>query len=185
MKTSQFVKISGAPILDFTNTFVQHASHIEDRLSSLQSAEFFFRDVFDRKVSLSLSEYRFILARRKELRKLFDGFIKSKHRMNATPFWPFNGLMKGTFVFSLDPVGANAAKMNRIDFQLQNSVESTLLKYTLDFLQNFDPDKLKKCHNENCSHFFYDTSKASVRVWCSMKSCGNLAKVRKFRRTLK
>lgn len=41
--------------------------------------------------------------------------------------------------------------------------------------------QLKQCKGEDCGWLFIDTSKNRKRVWCDMKDCGNLAKVRRFR----
>ncbi len=41
--------------------------------------------------------------------------------------------------------------------------------------------KVKECAGEDCGWLFLDTSKNGSRQWCSMKDCGNLVKVRKFR----
>ncbi len=41
--------------------------------------------------------------------------------------------------------------------------------------------RVKECCGDNCGWLFLDTSKNGSRQWCSMKDCGNLAKVRKFR----
>lgn len=41
--------------------------------------------------------------------------------------------------------------------------------------------RVKECSGDDCGWLFLDTSKNGSRQWCSMKDCGNLAKVRKFR----
>jgi predicted RNA-binding Zn ribbon-like protein len=38
-------------------------------------------------------------------------------------------------------------------------------------------EAVRKCANDECSLFFYDTSRTGRRRWCSMASCGNRAKV--------
>ncbi|MGP6158771.1 MAG: CGNR zinc finger domain-containing protein [Vulcanimicrobiaceae bacterium] len=38
-------------------------------------------------------------------------------------------------------------------------------------------EAVRKCANEGCSLFFYDTSRTGRRRWCSMAACGNRAKV--------
>ncbi len=46
-----------------------------------------------------------------------------------------------------------------------------------------DAERLKRVHEcpaEDCGWFFLDTSKNGSRRWCSMKTCGNVAKVRRF-----
>lgn len=42
-------------------------------------------------------------------------------------------------------------------------------------------DRLHACGGDNCEWLFLDTSKNGRRRWCSMATCGNEAKVRKFR----
>lgn len=41
------------------------------------------------------------------------------------------------------------------------------------------PDRVRSCEHEDCTLWFYDTSKAGRRRWCSMERCGNRAKVRR------
>ena len=42
-------------------------------------------------------------------------------------------------------------------------------------------DRLKVCPAGDCGWLFIDTSKNRSRTWCSMKTCGNTAKVKRFR----
>jgi predicted RNA-binding Zn ribbon-like protein len=47
-----------------------------------------------------------------------------------------------------------------------------------------DPDqrrRLRICASETCSARFYDRSPAAGRRWCSMQTCGNVAKARRHR----
>lgn len=44
------------------------------------------------------------------------------------------------------------------------------------FLAEDDPKRLKKCANDACPLYFYDTSKNGRRRWCRMDLCGNRAK---------
>jgi predicted RNA-binding Zn ribbon-like protein len=41
--------------------------------------------------------------------------------------------------------------------------------------------RLKACHEHDCRWVFYDRSKNQTGSWCSMRSCGNRAKARRFR----
>lgn len=50
-----------------------------------------------------------------------------------------------------------------------------------ELLELGELDRLKKCPGENCGWLFMDVSKNRSRQWCSMKTCGNLAKVKRFR----
>ena len=40
----------------------------------------------------------------------------------------------------------------------------------------------RECQGEDCGWLFLDTSRNRTRRWCDMSDCGNLAKVRRFRR---
>lgn len=50
-----------------------------------------------------------------------------------------------------------------------------------DLLENCCIDRLKECPGEHCGWIFIDASKNRSRTWCSMKTCGNAAKVKRFR----
>jgi len=41
--------------------------------------------------------------------------------------------------------------------------------------------RLKACRNPSCRAIFYDRSRNGSGRWCSMRACGNRAKVRRFR----
>jgi len=49
-----------------------------------------------------------------------------------------------------------------------------------DLLASSDVALVRACSSETCQWYFLDTSKNHHRRWCSMKQCGNRAKVRKF-----
>lgn len=42
-------------------------------------------------------------------------------------------------------------------------------------------ERLKLCNDDNCRWVFFDRSKNHSSCWCSMESCGNRAKARRFR----
>jgi predicted RNA-binding Zn ribbon-like protein len=49
-----------------------------------------------------------------------------------------------------------------------------------DLLASSDLALVRACSSSSCQWLFLDTSKNHHRRWCSMKSCGNRAKVRRF-----
>ncbi len=57
-------------------------------------------------------------------------------------------------------------------------------KSAADLLTSEDIGRVKECANEEegCGWVFLDTSRSQNRVWCSMKSCGNRMKFRRFYR---
>lgn len=42
-------------------------------------------------------------------------------------------------------------------------------------------ERVRRCGGEGCGWLFRDTSRGGRRRWCSMSTCGNTAKVRRFR----
>lgn len=54
-----------------------------------------------------------------------------------------------------------------------------------DLLLNGPLDRIHACGGENCEWMFVDLSKNGKRRWCSMATCGNDAKVKKFRKRKK
>jgi predicted RNA-binding Zn ribbon-like protein len=52
----------------------------------------------------------------------------------------------------------------------------------LELLRHGPLDRIKACpETEGCGWLFLDESKNRSRTWCSMKTCGNAAKARRFR----
>jgi predicted RNA-binding Zn ribbon-like protein len=51
-----------------------------------------------------------------------------------------------------------------------------------DLLSRSDPRLIRRCGNPDCALFFYDATRNHRRQWCAMGTCGNLMKVRAFRR---
>jgi predicted RNA-binding Zn ribbon-like protein len=58
----------------------------------------------------------------------------------------------------------------------------TLAEAAADMLSNASLHLVRRCGNPDCVLFFYDTTRNHRRQWCSMSTCGNLMKVRAFRR---
>jgi predicted RNA-binding Zn ribbon-like protein len=49
-------------------------------------------------------------------------------------------------------------------------------------LTSGDLSRLRQCGGERCGWLFLDRSRNRSRQWCTMEDCGNVAKVRRFRR---
>jgi predicted RNA-binding Zn ribbon-like protein len=43
------------------------------------------------------------------------------------------------------------------------------------------PARVRKCGASDCDVYYLDTSKSQLRQWCSMASCGNREKQRRWR----
>lgn len=79
---------------------------------------------------------------------------------------------------------ADGKKLKLNWFENEKKLERMLwivAKSAADFLSGGDLSRLRQCGGENCDKLFFDTSRNGRRAWCDMKTCGNLAKVRRFR----
>jgi predicted RNA-binding Zn ribbon-like protein len=54
-----------------------------------------------------------------------------------------------------------------------------------DLLTSGELDRVRRCAGDECGWLFIDRSKNRSRRWCDMKECGNVAKVRRYRRRQK
>jgi predicted RNA-binding Zn ribbon-like protein len=52
---------------------------------------------------------------------------------------------------------------------------------TFELLLSPDLERVRECANHDCGWLFLDLSRNRSRKWCDMSSCGNRAKVRRFR----
>ena len=58
-----------------------------------------------------------------------------------------------------------------------------VLASAIDLLLDDDPARLRQCPApDGCGWLFYDVSRNATRRWCSMQTCGNGAKARRFQR---
>src|SRR5215468_147412 len=69
-----------------------------------------------------------------------------------------------------------ASPRNTLDRMLWMVADSAAEMLTTD-----DLTRLRGCPGIDCGWLFLDNSKNSRRQWCDMQTCGNLAKVRRFR----
>jgi len=53
---------------------------------------------------------------------------------------------------------------------------------TAALLTSGDLSRLRQCGGERCGWLFLDRSRNRSRQWCTMEDCGNVSKVRRFRR---
>jgi predicted RNA-binding Zn ribbon-like protein len=51
----------------------------------------------------------------------------------------------------------------------------------VELLEHGPLGRVKECGADDCGWVFLDTSKNGSRQWCSMQTCGNVSKVRRFR----
>ena len=62
------------------------------------------------------------------------------------------------------------------------SLLGSVAEAAADLLSARDHRLIRRCGNPDCGLFFYDATRNHRRQWCAMATCGNLMKVRAFRR---
>ncbi|KAB7613250.1 hypothetical protein F9L33_11625 [Amylibacter sp. SFDW26] len=62
-----------------------------------------------------------------------------------------------------------------------HAILGKLAQMAAELLASVADGTLKNCSNPECVLVYKDTSRGSKRRWCSMKTCGNRAKVAAFR----
>lgn len=176
-KAEKFLKLGGNPILDFCNTYVSHANQIEDRLETQKSAELFFKTFFSAKIALTQKQFTRLIELRLCLREYFlflTGKDKSKNRYVRLA--GFLDKVKLVIDWNQDSKTFSNLSIADKDQKFLQPIISNFFELSKDL----DESRIKVCSNANCSHFFYDSTKNKTRSWCSMKSCGNLMKARRF-----
>lgn len=76
--------------------------------------------------------------------------------------------------------GEGFEKIFRADFREPRQILAPVASGAADLLVYANPSHIRKCENETCVLYFYDTTKNHSRRWCSMKACGNRAKAAAF-----
>ena len=74
--------------------------------------------------------------------------------------------------------GANLERRRRFAPETPADALAPLADAMADLVTTADPSRIRKC--PGCILHFYDTSKKGARMWCSMRMCGNRAKVAAF-----
>ena len=68
------------------------------------------------------------------------------------------------------------------DTQALDRVIWPVVRSAADLLTSGELDRVRQCAGDRCGWLFVDRSKNRSRRWCEMKECGNVAKVRRYRR---
>lgn len=71
------------------------------------------------------------------------------------------------------------------DAPAMETLIATIARAAERLLRDGPLDRIHSCGGETCEWMFVDLSKNGKRRWCSMATCGNEAKVKKFRKRKK
>ncbi len=171
MSTINFLKFGANPLIDLCNTLIEHKDSIDEKLVSPKAAEDFFKVFFAKRLKFDRYEFNNLLKIRTELKNIFYCLVSS------TKTSVFNSKYLSETKLTISIHNKNQIGLSVLTHK---EYESLILTELYNFLLNADTKRIKKCKNSNCSHLFYDKSKNNSRIWCSMKSCGNIMKSRNF-----
>jgi predicted RNA-binding Zn ribbon-like protein len=122
----------------------------------------------------------------KKLRELLRRLATTLHERGALGSAELSALNRYLGARPIRPRLSRAGK-GRYRIELvpgRKGIDALLLAIATSFAQFLveeDPARLKMCDNPDCKWVFYDTTRSRTRRWCAA-SCGNLMKVRKYRR---
>lgn len=159
----------------------------EDRLENLQWLQKFLSNWNTVQLRLENTE---IITQLKTLRTLI--------RRMADDFRMGKGISPDDIKF-LNIILENAPKISQIDstdnayslkeYRIDLGLKAILADIASSFaeiLVQGEPERIKICDNKDCLWIFYDHSKNKSRKWCEGGTgCGNLMKVRRFRKRQK
>ena len=119
---------------------------------------------------------------RETLRHTVDGIVKSRGI-------PAEGLAAINFILAENDGGLRLERHGggfRTRFISRPTQPIALLGHVAeaaaDLLATRDLHLIRRCGNPDCVLYFYDATRNHKRQWCAMGTCGNLMKVRAFRR---
>ena len=119
---------------------------------------------------------------RETLRATIDGIVKGRGI-------PTEGLAAINFILAENDGGLRLERHGgglRTRFISRPTQPIALLGHVAeaaaDLLATRDLHLIRRCGNPDCVLYFYDATRNHKRQWCAMGTCGNLMKVRAFRR---
>jgi predicted RNA-binding Zn ribbon-like protein len=123
---------------------------------------------------------------RGELHGLFAGIAARGRAGKGALRWLETALASAAGFRHLEAHGEGVAWTVRPDPTQPASLLAPALFAAGELLTTAEFGRIRACPPpDGCGWLFLDTSRNGRRVWCSMKTCGNAAKVRRFRNRAK
>lgn len=117
------------------------------------------------------------VAFRSELRRMAQA-VASRRPVPESALTEINHLLRRKAAYPhLVRSGKGVVRQVRRDVRDPTDLLAPIAEDAADLLCEGDPALIRKCGNPACVLFFYDASRSRSRRWCSMKMCGNRAKV--------
>lgn len=128
----------------------------------------------------SRDEFEEVLRFRKVLHALVEEMVRGKSVTTPTLNAINTQLRKLNGYAEVLPSDEGFTKRFCLDVHAPSQLLAPVAEAAADLLCYGNPAYVKKCENPACVLYFYDGTKNHSRRWCSMKACGNRAKVAAF-----
>ena len=125
-----------------------------------------------------------LLGRLRRIRSAMRGVLEAtaEHRPpSGADLAELNRALRTHYVYVLVPAEDGISLDHRHQGDPVDGAIARLAESIARELVQGDRERLRVCENEKCRWVFKDTSRTGKRKWCSMRTCGNRAKVARHR----
>lgn len=125
-----------------------------------------------------------MLAKLRGVRQAMRGVLESASAHRApepADLAEINRALRTHYIYELVPAPDGVSLDHRHQGDPVDGAMARLTESIARELIQGDTSRLRICENPQCRWVFKDTSRTAKRKWCSMRSCGNRAKVARHR----
>lgn len=125
-----------------------------------------------------------ILAKLRRVRQAMRGVMEATANNRApevADLDEMNRTLRTHYIYELVPARDGVSLDHRHQGDPVDGALARLAESIARELIQGDTSRLRICENDQCRWVFKDTSRTGKRKWCSMRSCGNRAKVARHR----
>ena len=125
-----------------------------------------------------------MLGRIRRVRQAMRGVLEAaaaRRAPSATDLDEMNRALRTHYIYELLPATDGVSLDHRHQGDPVDGAMARLAESIARELIQGDTSRLHICENPQCKWVFKDTSRTGKRKWCSMRSCGNRAKVARHR----
>ena len=125
-----------------------------------------------------------ILGKLRRVRQAMRGVLEAaavQRAPEAADLEEMNRALRTHYIYELVPAPDGVSLDHRHQGDPVDGAMARLAESIARELIQGDNSRLRVCENTQCRWVFKDTSRTGKRKWCSMRSCGNRAKVARHR----
>lgn len=125
-----------------------------------------------------------LLAKMRKVRQAMRGVLEAtaaRRAPDVADLDEINRALRTHYIYELVPAADGVSLDHRHQGDPVDGAMARLVESIARELIQGDTPRLRVCENPQCRWVFKDTSRTGKRKWCSMRSCGNRAKVARHR----